>query len=381
MKNKLNNLSAGKIVEIREKLLKRQAKGESVYRFESGDPHFNISDTTKISIISSLFNNKTHYIPNLGIPELRKEVVNKLNKQNINANIENIAITNGAMNGLFVLFQCLIDENSTKREIILPDPEQTEITENIILAGGQPISCRLNDNWHMTYDNVKKLITKDTLAIFLNNPNNPTGGLTPSSEIKKIVELCKELNIYCITDEAYESIIYDNEHYSPLQDDCEKIIGVFSMSKRHAMSGLRVGYLVVREPELMDNISKLLRCTINGVNSLAQQAAIEALKYDDDYIKEQLNIYNKNRNIIYKALLENPYLEPYLPEGSFFIWCKVKDIDVNVFCDSLLDNGIGVVMGEAFSKHFTNYVRFSFSCDTKMLIEGLEKMKDIKYER
>jgi aspartate aminotransferase len=123
MKNKLNNLSAGKIVEIREKLLKRQAKGESVYRFESGDPHFNISDTTKISIISSLFNNKTHYIPNLGIPELRKEVVNKLNKQNINANIENIAITNGAMNGLFVLFQCLIDENSTKREIILPDPE------------------------------------------------------------------------------------------------------------------------------------------------------------------------------------------------------------------------------------------------------------------
>lgn len=380
MKNKLDNLSAGKIVEIREKLLKRQANGEPVYRLESGDPHFNISDNCKMSIISSLFSNKTHYIPNLGIPELRKEIVNKLKSQNIDANFNQICITNGAMNGLFVLFQSLIDETSIKNEIILPDPEQTEITENIILAGGNPVSCQLDDKWHMTYDNVKKLITSNTLAVFLNNPNNPTGGLTPSSEIKKIINLCKELGIYCITDEAYESIIFDDDKYSPLQDDYEKIIGVFSMSKRHAMPGLRVGYLVIREAELMDSVGKLLRCTINGVNSLAQQAAIEALKNDDVYIKEQLKIYTKNRNIIYNALLENPYLEPYLPQGSFFIWCKVKDIDVNTFCDVLINKGIGVVPGEAFSKHFTNYVRFSFSCDTQMLIDGLEKMKHIKYE-
>ncbi|HXS59271.1 MAG TPA: pyridoxal phosphate-dependent aminotransferase [Candidatus Sulfopaludibacter sp.] len=374
--SKIDSISLGNIVQIREQLLNQQKEGKQIYRFESGDPSFDIPMSVQQAIQKAMFNSKTHYVSNNGIVELRKELVTKLSVKNgmVFYNEDDIFITNGAMHALYLTFQCLLNDGE---EVILPCPVWTEICENVKLAGGKPVFYQLKkeSGFSINPEEIEKLINPKTKAIFINSPHNPTGSIASKEQLKQIVEIAQRYGVWLISDEAYEDLVYEGIHHSlGNYTITNKIISIYSFSKSYAMSGLRVGYIVTDDKLMKERIEKLLRCTINGVNSLAQWGALAAIRDDKLYITSRVEEYKKRRDIMFNSLKSIKGLNPHYPAGAFYIWCDNERCE-NV-AQILLENGIGCVDAQSFYSN-TNSIRFSFSCDIKMVIDGCAQIKKI----
>jgi len=383
--SRLDNISLGKIVVIREKLMNAQREGQKIYRFESGDPSFDVHPIVKEAIEKSLRENKTHYIPNNGIPELREALVKKLEEYNrIPVEPKHVSITNGAMHALYVAYQCIIDPFG-EDEVIVPDPMWTEAVENARLAGAKTIGIELKPEHDYVYraSDIEAAITPKTKAIFLNSPQNPTGAIIPIRELKKIAELARNNNLWIISDEAYEHILFDGGDHTSIASlipDYDKVVSVFSFSKSYAMSGLRLGYFVCKNALFNDRAAKLLRCTVNGINSISQWGAIHAVSLTpESWYKEMNNEYLNRRNFFLEALIGQDILQPASPKAAFYLWCKVKDgIDAEKLSEDLAKAGIGNAPGSCFGDTKTSLqsIRLAFSCDTQMVIEGTKALND-----
>lgn len=386
----LDSLSLGKIVQIHERILKAQANGKKVFRFESGDPNFSLAPHVTSALKKAADEGKTHYIPNAGIPELRKALRSKLaDKNGVDLpSAENIFVTNGAMHALFCAFQCLLQPGD---EVIVPDPMWTEVVENIKVARGVPVAVPLREESGFQYlpAEIEKRITDKTRVIFLNTPHNPTGAVLPVATLREIIRMAKARGLWIVSDEAYEDVIFPPQQHvsiaSLAPEYLHRIVSVFSFSKSHAMSGMRTGYLTASDETLMERLHKIMRCSINGVNSVAQWTAIAALQGDQTYVTHMLNQYQTRREIMIEALTGIPGLKPFVPEGSFFVWATLeKSIytrlgvkDADDLSGVLAELGMGSSPGDAFGQTCADAIRFSFSCSTEMVKEGSLVLREL----
>lgn len=385
----LDRISFGKIVQIREALLRAQAAGQRVIRFESGDPSFAVAPHVLDAIDTAARAGRTHYIPNDGIPELRQALAEKLRTKNRIAGVEaeHVFVTNGAMHALFVTFGMLLVPGD---EVIIPDPMWTEVAENIRLAGGTPVGVPVHAAEAYAYDPaaIRAAITERTRAIFINSPHNPTGAVIERGTLEEIVGIARERDLWIVSDEAYEDVLYEPYvHHSTAAvagDYAPRVISVFSFSKSHAMSGLRVGYLVARNAQLRERIQKLLRCTINGVNSLAQWGALAAVTGPQDVIPAMQAEYAQRRELMMQALADIPGLRPFRPHGAFYVWAELDRslyeragvADADGLSAWLAARGIGSAPGDAFGHACADAIRFAFSCDTRMVQEGSALLRE-----
>lgn len=381
--HRIDGISFGKIVQIREVLLRAQAKGARVIRFESGDPSFAIAPHVLDAIRTAAVEGKTHYVPNDGIPELRSALAEKLRTKNRIADImpHDVFLTNGAMHALYVAFGALLTEGD---EVVIPDPMWTEVAENIRLAGGVPVRVPVGVASDYAYDPdaIRGALTPSTRAIFINSPHNPTGAVASRETIEAIVAIARERDLWIVSDEAYEDVLYEPyEHHSVAAlagDWADRVLSVFSFSKSHAMSGLRTGYLVTRSPLLKQRVQKWLRCTINGVNSLAQWGALAAVVGPQDSQARMRAEYTLRRQILLDALADIPGVRPFVPRGAFYVWAEVDRrlyehtgvSSADELSSRLAQNGIGSAPGDAFGDHCHDAIRFAFSCDTDMVRTG-----------
>lgn len=391
----LDTLSLGKIVQIRERLLKAQAAGTKVFRLESGDPNFSVAPHVLDALQKAAADGKTHYIPNAGIPELRRALRAKLEAKNGVAlpSEENVFVTNGAMHALFVTFQCILEPGD---EVIVPDPMWTEVVENIKLARGVPVPVALKAENEFQYlpADIERRITSRTKAIFLNTPHNPTGAVLSKETVRGIAAIAREHGrngkpLWIVSDEAYEDVIYaPYEHTSIASlapEQAERIISIFSFSKSYAMSGLRTGYLATTCEETMERLQKILRCSINGVNSVAQWTALAALQGDQSQLDQMRAEYMTRRDMLHGALARIPGMKPFYPRGSFFVWAEIDPSvykrvgvrDADGLSGYLAEKGIGSAPGDAFGDSCAHAIRFAFSCSTDMVREGSESLVKI----
>jgi aspartate aminotransferase len=386
----LDQVSFGAIVQVRDRLLDQQAQGRKVLRLESGDPSFDIPVHVREAMEKALRDGQTHYTASTGIPPLRKAIHQKVITENRLAvlNDDHVVVTNGGMHGLYILFYSILEPGD---EVILPDPMWTEIAENIRLGGGKPVPVTLREANGYQYDpaDIKAAITPRTRAIFVNTPHNPTGAVLSGEAREAIALLAEQHNLLLISDEAYEHVIYDNvPHVSlgSLPAAQARTISVFTMSKTYAMSGLRLGYLVVPDSHLLDRIKKLVRCTINGVNSVTQHGAAAALNGPQDATRAMAVEYQKRRDILFSALEQAPYLAAFKPGGAFYLWAKIqpdwpgyegKQDDWSV-TNYLIDrSGIGSAPGSAFGAAGAGHVRFAFSCSTPQVEEAAKLLPEV----
>lgn len=379
----LDLLSLGKIVQIRERLLVAQAAGTRVFRFESGDPSFAPPQSALDAIARAMAEGKTHYVPNNGIPELRRALADKVVAKNGMAKVtaDDIFVTNGAMHALFATFGALLAPGD---EVIIPDPMWTEVAENIRLAGGTPVGVRLRaeDSYEYRPADIEAAITPRTTTIFLNTPHNPTGAVLSRATLEAIVDIARRHDLWIVADEAYEDVIYEpyvHHSIAALAGDwAERVVSIYSFSKSHAMSGLRVGYIVTRAPLLHDRLPKLLRCTINGVNSLAQAGAVAAVTGDQGHLAAMRAEYRVRRDLMIEALSGIPGVRPFVPHGAFYVWAELEPslyerlevADADALSAQLAEAGIGSAPGDAFGTTCADAIRFSFSCATAMVREG-----------
>jgi aspartate aminotransferase len=388
----LDSLSLGKIVVIRDVLVQQERQGKKVFRFESGDPNFSVQPHILEAIQEAGKKGKTHYIPNAGIPELRQALLQKMRQHN---KIEcpdpqGIFVTNGAMHALFIAFQSLLQPGD---EVLVPDPMWTEVVENIKFARGVPVGVPLNKDNKFKYlaSQLEAKITPATKAIFVNTPHNPTGAMLTASELHDIAKLAQKHNLWLISDEAYEDVTFDSVNHesigSTLPEYHEKIISIFSFSKSFSMSGLRVGYFYCGNKLIQERIQKSLRCSINGVNSLAQWGALAAIQGPRGDLPAMRQEYQHRRDLFCQTFAKIPGTELLAPPGGFFAWVTLDPRyyaqwgvhDADGLCLKLAEKGVGSAPGDAFGTHpdSLHALRFSFSCDTNMVKEGLEMLKQI----
>jgi len=388
--NRIDQISLGAIVQVRDRLLEQQARGRKVLRLESGDPSFDIPVHVRAAMEKALRDGLTHYPPSTGIPPLREAIFRKVTGENglKVSGPDSVVVTNGAMHGLYILFQALLEPGD---EVILPDPLWTETSDNIRLAGGIPVPAQLIAQDPYRYDPgaIEAAITPHTRIIVINSPHNPTGAVADAATLEAIAEIADRHNLLLVSDEAYEHVIFDGlVHISPgtLPAAQKRTISVFSMSKTYAMSGLRLGYLVFDNALLLERIKKLVRCTINGVNSVTQYGAAAALNGPQEATRAMAQEYQSRRDTLFNAVAEAPYLKAARPQGAFYLWARILPdwpgyagkADDWSLTDYLIDRAaIGSVPGSAFGPAGASSIRFAFSCSTAQVNEAATLLPEV----
>jgi aspartate aminotransferase len=386
----VDQVSLGAIVQVRDRLLDQQAKGRKILRLESGDPSFDIPVHAREAMEQALRDGQTHYTASTGIPVLRQAIHRKVaieNKLEV-PGPDNVIVTNGGMNGLYIIFRALLDPGD---EVILPNPMWTEIAENIRLGGGLPVPVRLRPEEGYLYApaDIEAAITPRTRAIFVNTPHNPTGMVMRRGTLEEIAAIAEKHNLLLVSDEAYEHVIFDGEEHvslGSLPAARERTITVHSLSKTYAMSGLRLGYVITTDELILMRLKKLVRCTINGVNSVAQYGAAAAINGPQDAPLSMSAEYQLRRDMLFAALEESPFVKAFKPSGAFYIWVRINPdwpgyqgkTDDWSMTNYLIDQaGIGSAPGSAFGPDNEGYIRFAFSCSTDQVRAAAELLPSV----
>lgn len=377
----LDAIVLGGIVTVRDRLLDLQAQGRTIYRLESGDPSFAIPEHVSEAIQKALRDGHTHYTAGAGIKPLREAAARKLVESNRIPvrGPSHVLVTNGAMHGLYIAFQALVDPGD---EIIMPDPTWTETADNVTLAGGVPVRVRLDaaHGYRYTPEAIAAAVTPRTRAIVINSPHNPTGLVIDRDTLQGIVAVAERHGIWVLSDEAYEHVLFDGAtHVSTHTLGYDRVLSVFSMSKSYAMSGLRLGYLSCNDDGLIERMTKLLRCTINGVNSATQYGAVAALTGPQDATARMGAEYQKRRDALWDGVSRLPMLHPFKPQGAFYLWARIDErwgghngeTGGWAFTNALIDRaGIGSAPGDVFGPSGAGHVRFAFSCATEQVVQA-----------
>ena len=336
-----------------------------------GEPDFNVPENIKQAMKNSIDDNDTHYTPNKGYIELREAIADKFKKDNgIETNPDNIIVTVGASEALYMCAQAFIESGD---EVILPNPSFLSYEACVKLADGKiiPVDCKMENEFKLKADDVSEKITKNTKAIMLNSPSNPTGAVMEKEDIKAIADLSMDNDFLIISDEIYEKIIYDKKHYSPAKYS-DNVITLHGFSKTYAMTGLRIGYLTANE-EYTEELLKIHQYNIACASTVSQRGAYEALTGPQDEVTKMVNEFKNRRDLIVKRLNEMGY-ETVNAEGAFYVFPKIEDKE---FVQKAAEAGVITVPGAAFGSNGENHVRMSYANS----YENIEKAMNILEER
>ncbi len=339
-----------------------------------GEPDFNVPENIKNAMIESINNNDTHYTPNKGYIELREEIAKKFkNDNNISTDPENIIVTVGASEALYMCAQAFIEKGD---DVLLPNPSFLSYEACIKLSEGNiiPVDCKMENGFKLKYEDVSEKITKNTKAIILNSPSNPTGAVMDKEDIKAIAELSMDNNFLIISDEIYEKIIYDKKHYSPAEWS-ENVITLNGFSKTYAMTGLRIGYLTANE-YLCEELLKIHQYNIACANTTSQRGAYEALTGPQNEVEKMVREFKRRRDLIVKRLNEIGH-ETVNAEGAFYVFPKIED---DTFVKRAAAAGVITVPGGAFGSNGNGHVRMSYANSYENISKAMDIIEEISHE-
>ncbi len=367
---------------------KMKREGIDIISFAVGEPDFDTPDHIKEAAIKAIKEGFTKYTDVSGIPELRKAVAEKFQRENgVTYEEDEIVITNGGKQALYEVFRAICEEGD---EVLLPTPCWVSYTEQIKLTGAKPIffATKEENNFRLTLEEVTKNYNPRVKAFIINSPNNPTGSVIEEDELKKIVSFLINRDVYLITDEVYEHLIYDGKKHVSVaslgEQEKQMSITVNSVSKTYAMTGWRVGY-VAGPKEIIKGINKLQGHATGNVNSIAQKAVIAALRGTQEPLHKMVQEYTRRRDYMVNRLNQIEGLKCQNPDGAFYTFPNVtalygKKYDGNIINNDLevakffLEKAhVAVVPGVAFN--YPGYVRFVFAKSMEEIKEGLNRIE------
>lgn len=359
-----------------------KAQGKDILSFSAGEPDFDTPKSIRDEAIRALNSGFTHYTAVGGIPELRKAICEKLERENgLHYDPSEVIVSNGAKHSLFNVLQALVCDGD---EVIIPTPYWVSYPEIVTYCGGTNVFIPTDEkqNFKITPKQLKEAITPKTKILVLNSPSNPTGIVYSKEELEELAQILAGSNIWVLSDEIYEKLVYDITFCSSAaisQDMLERTILINGLSKAVAMTGWRVGYVACKDKQLikyMDNLQS--QCTSN-VNSIAQKASVVALGKECVADIEEMRLAFKERmEVAYKLFNTLPGISLQKPQGAFYLFPNIQEIakfkgDSMRFCQELLQSqGVALVPGSAFGKD--GYVRFSFACNTEQIQLGIERI-------
>jgi len=371
----VSSVTPSATLEFNKKALDLAKSGENVVKFTAGEPDFATPRPIVDAAIKALNEGKTKYTNASGIDELRKAITVKLQKDNgLNYSPEEIVVSNGGKQAIYNVLKALLNVGD---EVVIISPAWVSYEAQILLCGGVPVvvPARVEKGFVPEIPEIEKAVTDRTRAIIINSPNNPTGAVYHKEFLRDLSNLCLERDLFVISDEVYEKLVFDAPHFSiaSIEGMKERAAVINAFSKTYAMTGWRVGYSATAM-KVAKAISKIQSHLSSNVNTMAQYAAVKAFEVDTSSMVEE---FRKRRDYVVSRLSQIG-LKFNKPAGAFYVFIDIRSFlggrfkNSNDFAIGLLEEQkVGMVPGSAFS--YEGFIRMSFSSSTEELREGLDR--------
>ena len=374
---RLDEVGFSDIVQVRNRVMELRAEGLKVHAFHGGEPFFETPNAVKYALLSAVVENKTRYAPSSGIEPLRAAIAAKLKERNgLEVSMEHVLVTAGGAHALYVAFQAVLDPGD---DVLLFSPYWTPIREMITGCQARallvPTATARSAGLTQTLED---FTTPHTRAIYYNTPQNPTGTVFSRAEAEEVAAFAQKHDLIVIADEAYEDLVYEGEHFSiaSLPGMAQRTISAYTFSKTYGMTGWRVGYAVAGEP-FMSGMRKLALYSVNGVSTMTQWAALEALRIPRSEIDARREQYRQRRDLLVNGL-NDVGLACEIPQGAFYAFPRVTRIskDSRNASRVLLSTAhVATVPGVVFGGQGEGHVRFGYAIELQAIEEGLAALK------
>lgn len=375
--SRLETVGFSDIVQIRNKVMELRAQGKSVHQFEGGEPFMPTPASIKQAMDYALAEDKTRYAASSGVMELRTAIAKKVTERNrLITTVDDVIVVNGGMHGLFGSFQTVLDPGD---EVLMFSPFWTPIKDLIHFCQAKPVyvstaEARANG----LGKTLARYTTARTRAIYYNTPQNPSGVVFTRPEAQAVATFTQERDLVVFADEAYEDLVYDDEHVSiaSLPGMAERTLTSYTMSKSFAMTGWRLGYVVAKEP-WMTGLRKTTLYSTNGVSTPTQWAGVAAMQISAEYLAKSREEYRRRRDLMVTGL-NAIGLKCATPPGAFYAFPDVSSVDRDSrkAAEKLLDAAqVATVPGIVFGEHGESHLRFSFSTTPEAIQAGLDSLK------
>ena len=386
----LNRIKPSATMVITAKATQLKREGKKVIGLSSGEPDFDTPQHVKQAAIDAINNGYTKYTNIEGIPELRQSIVEKFKKDNdLNYDISNVIVGTG---GKQILFNALMSSLNKDDEVIIPAPYWVSYPDMTLLAGGKPIfvDCSSETNFKLTGEALDKVITKNSKWLILNSPSNPTGSCYSLSELEEIANVVrKHENLYVMTDDIYEYIVYDNFKFYTLAqvapDLKDRILTVNGVSKSYCMTGWRIGY-AAGPSLLIKAMIKIQGQSTSNPSSISQYAALAGISGSKEFLDPCLKAFDERRHFVVDKLNSINGISCILPEGAFYAYPNVSGLigkktqngkilnnDAEIVEWLLESAEVAAVPGVAFG--LEPYFRVSYATSLEVLKEAMNRIE------
>jgi aspartate/methionine/tyrosine aminotransferase len=345
-----------------------------------GQPDFDTPEFIREAAKRALDDGFTRYPPAKGFQDLREAIAAKLKAENnIDADPDTeIFVAVGAMQ---VVFNTCLHVIEPGDEVIVVDPGYDYYSQ-IRLFGGVPVRVPAYEgkNFKVASEDIRAAVNDKTKLIIINTPSNPTGAMLDELELRDIAAIAQECNLFVLSDEPYEHIVFDNKrHISIGSFDGMKsrTISAYTLSKSYAMTGWRVGYASAPKA-IIDEMEKLMEHMVSGVTAVAQRAALAAITGPQDCVRDMLKEYEKRREIVHKGLNDIEGVSCLLPESTFYAFPNFSRLGLtswNLAKYLAREHKVALVPGSIFGKNGEGFLRLSFAADVANLEEGIGRIK------
>ncbi|RLA84825.1 MAG: aspartate aminotransferase [Deltaproteobacteria bacterium] len=361
-----------------------KAKGVDVISLAAGEPDFDTPEHVKEGAIRALKEGFTKYTPSSGIPELKEAICEKLERENgLSYTPQEVIVTCGGKQALYNIALALFEEGD---EVIIPAPYWVSYPAMVLLAGAEPVILETEESegFRLTPEALRSAITARTKALILNTPSNPSGTAYTKDELEGIAEVALEHDLWIISDEVYEHIVFDGfKHLSiaTLSPEVkERTIVVNALSKTYSMTGWRIGF-AAGPREVIAAMDTIQSQSTSNPTSFAQRGALEALRGPQQCVKEMREEYQRRRDLLYELILSIPGISCFKPKGAFYLFPNFgayigdRFKDDGELCAFLLEEAhVATVPGSEFGK--PGYLRLSFPLSPESLRKGAERIRE-----
>ncbi|UVL68857.1 pyridoxal phosphate-dependent aminotransferase [Pseudomonas sp. B21-031] len=364
--------------DIHYRALAMQAEGKDVLLLSVGDPDFDTPAPIVEAAIDSLRAGHTHYADVRGKLALRQAIADRHRQRSGQpVSADQVTVLAGAQCALFCVAQCVLDPGD---EVIVAEPMYVTYEAVFGACGATvvPVPVKPENGFRVCPQDVAARITPRTRALALNSPHNPSGASLPRSTWEALAELCVAHDLWLISDEVYSELLYEGEHVSPgsLPGMAERTATLNSLSKSHAMTGWRVGW-VVGSPELATHLENLALCMLYGSPDFIQDAAVVALNQPLPALEAMRDAYRQRRDLVCEQLAGCPGVKALKPDGGMFVMVDIREtgLSAQAFADRLLDReGVSVLAGEAFGPSAAGHIRLGLVVGAEALAEACQRI-------
>lgn len=360
------------VMDVLERAQELEKEGKDIVHLEVGEPDFDLSEIVRDAAEASFAQKRTHYTHSLGDKELRLEIARFYQREyGVTIDPDQVIVTSGSSPAILMALMVLCEPGS---EVILSDPGYPCYKNFVLACNAKPISVDLSpeDGFQYSIEKIKKAITPKTRAIFVNSPMNPTGTLVSDATYKELVSL----GIPLLSDEIYHGLVYEGRAKSALEfTDNAFVLNGFS--KRYAMTGLRLGFLVAPK-EYVRKLQVIQQNLFICAPSISQRAGIVALRDSEPEVAERRAIYDERRRYMLSRLKNMGFEVEVEPQGAFYIFCNAKKFttDSYRFAFDVLENAhVGITPGVDFGKNGEGYVRFSYANSLDNIKKGMDRLE------